>query len=267
MLRLLLTLIVMATASHATAQDSDLRTLDTGEASRGWEAVGRLDIDRSGFCTASLISETMILTAAHCIFDDSGARIPAAKFTFLAGLRDGRAAATRAIIRATPHPAYKHRGDRARDDTVSVDMAVLELDRPVRLPSLTPYPVGPPPARGTEVAVVSYARERANAASLQKTCHVLDQTGGVVMMTCAADFGASGAPVFWVVDGVPRIVSVVSAKGTALGEAVSLAVTVAGTLDAVLVAHRNGQAPVITEGPRFTSSGTRNNTGAKFVRP
>ncbi len=91
------------------------------------------------------------------------------------------------------------------------------------------------------------------------------------MMSCAADFGASGAPVFWTVDGVPRIVAVMSAKGTSQGTPVSLAVAAASAIDAVLVAHRSGlnsvQPPAIAIQPRFTSSGTRNETGAKFVRP
>lgn len=267
MRHLLLVLFLTVLAQPLLAQDTDLLPMETKETSRGWEAVGRLDIDRSGFCTAALISETMILTAAHCLFDDQGARIPPDRFTFLAGLRDGRAEATRAVIRATPHPDYVHHGNHARNEAVSVDLAVLELDRPVRLPSLAPYAVGSAPTRGMPLTVVSYARDRANVASLQKTCHVLDAVSHVVMMTCAADFGASGAPVFSRGDGIARIVAVLSAKAESEGTAVSLASTVSGTLEAVLAAHGAGQTPIVATGPRFTSSGVRNDTGAKFVRP
>ena len=270
-MRLILTALLTLWSGLATAQDTELQTLSTGEVSRGWQAVGRLDIDRSGFCTAALISATLILTAAHCVFAEDGSRIPPAAFTFHAGLRDDRAPATRAVIRVTPHPGYVDHGDRPRDDTVTVDLAVLELDRPVRLPSLAPYGLGPAPRIGTEVAVVSYARDRANAASLQRSCHVLNAAQGTLMLSCAADFGASGAPVFSTIGGAPRIVAVMSAKGTAGGDPVSLAVVTDGALDAVLAAHRSGSnAPpplAATTQPRFTSSGTRNDTGAKFVRP
>lgn len=270
-MRLILTAVLTFWAGLALAQDTDLQRLSTGEASRGWQAVGRLDIDQAGFCTASLISETMILTAAHCVYDEDGSRIPPEKFTFLAGLRDDSAMATRSVIRATPHPGYVHRGDRAQDDTVSVDLAVLELDRPVRLPSLAPYGIGPAPRPGAEVAVVSYARDRANAASLQRTCHVLNAARGMLMLSCAADFGASGAPVFWMFDGAPRVIAVMSAKGSAGGDPVSLAVVTEGALDAVLAAHRKGSGapPALAQAtqPRFISNGTRNDTGAKFVRP
>lgn len=268
-MRLILLCAMLWTGIAAQAQDSDLRTLNTGEDSRGWTAVGRLDIAQGGFCSAALVTETLILTAAHCIFDTDGTRIAPQRFTFLAGLRDGRAAAARNVIQVTPHPEYIHRGLRAQNDAVAVDLALLELGRPIRLPSLAPYQVGAVPMRSASVAVVSYARDRANAPSLQRACSVLDQQVGVVMMTCAADFGASGAPVFSIADGVTRIVAVVSAKASAQGMPVSLAAGIAGTLDAVIVAHRSGagQTPVIDEVPRFTSSGTRNDTGAKFVRP
>ena len=270
-MRFRLTMILTLWAGLAAAQDTDLRPLKTGEDSRGWQAVGRLDIDRNGFCSAALISETTILTAAHCVYTEEGRRIPASSFTFLAGLRDDRAMATRAVVRVTPHPGYVHHGDRAQDETVAVDLAILELERPVRLPSLAPYGIGATPRRDAEVAVVSYARDRANAASLQKTCHVLDRARSMLMLSCAADFGASGAPVFGTDGGVPRIVAVMSAKGSAAGGPISLAVATEGTLDAVLVAHRIGsnEPPPLaaTFQPRFTSSGTRNDTGAKFVRP
>ena len=270
-MRRLLTLVLTLWTGVVSAQDTNLQSLDTGDSSRGWQAVGRLDIKGSGFCTASLISETMILTAAHCVYGDDGGLIAPGQFTFLAGLRDDRAMATRTIIRVTPHPAYLHHGDSARDDAVAVDLAVLELERPVRLPSLSPYGIGPSPLVRADVAVVSYARDRANAASLQRVCHVMNQSRGVLMMSCSADFGASGAPVFWTQNGQPRIVAIMSAKGMSNGKPVSLAVTAASAIDAVLIAHRSGlrQAPLptIAPQPRFTSSGSRNDTGAKFVRP
>jgi len=270
-MRHFLALVMTLWAGLAAAQDTNLQTLDTGESSRGWQAVGRLDIEGSGFCTASMISETLIITAAHCVYADDGSSIPAKTFTFLAGLRDNRAMATRAIIKVTPHPSYKHHGDRPRDAAVAVDLAVLELERPVRLPSLSPYGIGPAPLVQADVAVVSYARDRANAASLQRVCHVLDQARGVLMMSCSADFGASGAPVFWTKNGQSRIVAIMSAMGTSNGDPVSLAVSAASAIDAVLIAHRSNQGQIaqtsVAPQPRFTSSGTRSDTGAKFVRP
>ena len=84
----------LATGGNAQSRDTGLQSLLTGDAARGWEAVGRLDIAGKGFCTAALISETRILTAAQCLHDsETGARIDPARREFRAGLRTGRALA------------------------------------------------------------------------------------------------------------------------------------------------------------------------------
>ena len=77
-------------------RDSGLKRLDTGDASRGWLAVGRLDIDGRGFCTGALIAPDLVLTAAHCLYDKPPAnRFDHARIEFLAGWRNGRAGAYR----------------------------------------------------------------------------------------------------------------------------------------------------------------------------
>ena len=53
-------------AASAVAQESDLRSLDTSDAGRGWEAVGRISIGSDSFCTGALIAPDLVLTAAHC---------------------------------------------------------------------------------------------------------------------------------------------------------------------------------------------------------
>ena len=72
--------------------------------------------------------------------------------------------------------------------------AVLELERPVRLPSLTPYGIGPTPTVQADDAVVSYARDRANAASLQRVCHVLDQSRGAPLAPKSAEHDIISTP-------------------------------------------------------------------------
>ncbi|MFU8882009.1 MAG: S1 family peptidase, partial [Rhodobacterales bacterium] len=47
--------VAFAATGGASAQDTRLTRLDTGDQTRGWEAVGRLDIDGRGFCTGALI--------------------------------------------------------------------------------------------------------------------------------------------------------------------------------------------------------------------
>ena len=93
------------------AQDGGLKSLQTGDDSRGWEAVGRLNLGERGFCTRALIADDLVLTAAHCLFDkETGARVEARDMKFLAGWRNGRAAAYRGVRQALAHPDYVYSG-------------------------------------------------------------------------------------------------------------------------------------------------------------
>ena len=88
--------VLAVLAGSAQAEDASLTSLQTGEEARGWEAVGRLDIDGKGFCTGALIAPDLVLTAAHCMFDrDTGLAVDPSRLQFLAGLRNGRALAYR----------------------------------------------------------------------------------------------------------------------------------------------------------------------------
>ncbi|MDX8351602.1 trypsin-like serine peptidase [Cognatiyoonia sp. IB215182] len=256
---------MMIGAVMAPAQESDLISLETRQDSQGWEAVGRLDIRGKGFCTAALIRDRLILTAAHCLFDDDGSLIPAERFEFRAGLRDGRAAATRNITRAIAHPDYSHNGEATRPAEVAKDIAVLELDRPIRAVRMRPYLIAEQPLTGDQVGVVSYGRGREDAPSLQEVCQVLGRQTGVIVMTCDVEYGSSGSPVFMMRDGQTKIASVVSAMAQVDGRKVALGTSLQGPLTSLL-AHFAAMGPARPGGTqRLISTGERNDTGAKFI--
>ena len=269
MIRLILTacIFVAAAALPVQAEESALVTLQTRDDSQGWEAVGRLDIAGKGFCTASLIRDSLILTAAHCLYETDGTLIAPERFSFRAGLRDGRAEAERTITRAIAHPEYDYRGGVTDPSTVAMDIAVLELSQPIRNSRLQPYLIAQRPVTGDQVGVVSYGRGREEAPSLQEVCNVLGLQTGVIVMTCDVEFGSSGSPVFMLSDGQTRIASVVSAMAQVNGQKVSLGTSLVGPLN-TLLAHFAAIGPANAGGEqRLISVGERNETGAKFVSP
>lgn len=269
---LILTL-VLSLARAAMAQESDLRQLVTGDDSKGWEAVGRLNIDGRGFCTGALIAEDLVLTAAHCLFDKtSGKRFDPSRIEFLAGLRNGRASAYRDVRRAVIPQTYNFLAA-VTPDRVRNDIALLELYQPIRSTSVVPFALSDRPHRGDPLAVVSYAHDRAEAPSLQELCGVITTQDGVLVMSCDVDFGSSGAPVFSMQGGQPRIVSVVSAKAEVEGDRVSLGTDLT-QIETLMADLRNGGGHALPDAPRTNRitvgksvTPTRTDSSAKFIRP
>jgi len=100
------------------------------------------------------------------------------------------------------------------------------------------------PEAGTVTEIVSYARDRAQAASIQDGCRVVARMETVVALDCGVNLGASGAPALAVGRTGRELWAVVSSTGAMVsGDEVTLAVLVASELVALELAL-DGEVPV-----------------------
>jgi len=237
-----LALFIVLLLPMAAEAGNSLHKLLTADEARKWQAVGRINMEGAGFCTGALIAPNLVLTAAHCMFDPKiGKKLAPSRVSFLAGWREGRAAAQGQARRIIVHPDYVH-GKKAKVDRVAVDIAVIELEHPIRNANIVPFERYKRPDIGDPVKIVSYAKGRSEMPSLEEACKVLGKDARVLVLSCNVNFGSSGSPIFVMHNGKAKIASVVSAKAHYQASKVALGTSLGQPLEELLakLAKTNG---------------------------
>ncbi|WP_299415201.1 trypsin-like serine protease [uncultured Sulfitobacter sp.] len=254
--------LCLTATSGAVAQTKD--RLDRRDKLLGFESVGLLQ-SATGSCTAALITRDVILTAAHCVYEQGE------EFTFRAGYRDGTEIAARAAVDVVIAPGYtaaRKAGD--RPSAIKNDVALIRLDSPMFEVGINPYEITSQARKGSALTVASYGRGRMGALTLERGCILQKRyRGDVVGLDCDATFGSSGAPVFVHDQGRTRIFAVVAVRVNGdRADAETGAVELSKHVPALMNTLRNNRAaaPAIG-GAKRIKVGQRSTSAARFTKP
>jgi protease YdgD len=229
----LLASLTSAAEAASVSLSASRRVVDSS--SVPWSSIGKLFNSAGGSCSAFVVSEERVVTAAHCLFNfKTGKFLPAQAIHILLGYDKGR---YRIHARVKDYTIGKDYDPKSEKKTLASDWALMRLSEP--LTDTVPLTPAHSSARiGLQVTLAGYERRRAYVLSADLGCHIVARLSEDIFVSdCMAQPGDSGGPILVrEADSGYRVVGiqVASIQSSATrNRRLSLAVSGAGWNDAV----------------------------------
>lgn len=176
-----------------------------GEIDEGHPAVVALTWGGQAFCSGTLVTPTLVVTAAHCLQDDSGLDVTEIEVFF--GTKTGGDGDYVGVLQAVPKPDW-YLDDPYLDD----DIGVVRLVEPA---PVEPIPIGALPPDGTTVTLVGFGitSEDGNGGGTKRitTSTLVDRESKIFILEGAPGTicsGDSGGTALATIDGVETFIGV-----------------------------------------------------------